>query len=52
MTDPFSVAMYSTEKEDFNFLEVQDKKGVPLRDALRSLARDKYGLKTEYPYAN
>ena len=52
VTDPFSVAMYSTEKEDFNFLEVQEKQGVPLREALRDLARNKYGLKTEYPNAN
>ncbi len=45
VTDPFSVAMYSTEKEDFNFLETEEKQGIHLQDSLRKLATEKYGLK-------
>jgi hypothetical protein len=37
--------MYSTEKEDFNFLETAEKQGMPLLDSLRKLATEKYGLK-------
>jgi hypothetical protein len=47
VTDPFSVAMYSTESDDFNYLEKAEKQNVPLQDALRHLAIDKYGLKAE-----
>ena len=47
VTDPFSVAMYSTESDDFNFLETAEKQNIPLQDALRTLATHKYGLKTE-----
>jgi conjugal transfer ATP-binding protein TraC len=47
VTDPFSIAMYSTEREDFNFLENAEKQNVPLLEALRQLATEKYGLKTE-----
>lgn len=45
VTDPFSVAMYSTEKEDFNFLETEEKQGIHLQDSLRKLATEKYGLR-------
>ncbi|MCP3848685.1 MAG: TraC family protein [Gammaproteobacteria bacterium] len=45
VTDPYSVAMYSTESEDFNFLEERDKQGVPADEAVMMLAKEKYGLK-------
>ncbi len=44
VTDPYSVAMYSTESEDFNFLEERDKQGVPADEAVMMLAKQKYGL--------
>lgn len=47
VTDPFSTAMYSTESEDYNFLETQEKKGLPLQESLRYLAVEKYGLQLE-----
>lgn len=47
VTDAYSVAMYSTESDDFNFLERAEKENIPLQDTLRRLAVEKYGLKIE-----
>jgi len=47
VTDPYSIAMYSTESDDFNYLENAEKQNIPLQDALRRLAIQKYGLKAE-----
>lgn len=41
--DPYSIAMFSTEQEDFNFLAKQEKQGIKKHEAIKMLANSKYG---------
>jgi type-IV secretion system protein TraC len=41
--DPFSAAIYSTESSDFNFLDKQEKLGIPIEQAIGELAKAKTG---------
>ncbi|NRB10868.1 MAG: TraC family protein [Rickettsiaceae bacterium] len=44
VADPYSVAMYSTEKDDFNLLKKLEDQGVAVEDAVMDLAKQRYGL--------
>ncbi len=46
VTDPYSTALYSTEKDDFNFLINQEKLGKTKHEAILNLAK-KYGVLPE-----
>jgi hypothetical protein len=46
VTDPYSTALYSTEKDDFSFLINQEKAGKSKHEAILQLSK-KYGLLAE-----
>lgn len=46
VTDPYSTALYSTEKDDFSFLMNEEKSGKSKHEAILQLSK-KYGLLAE-----
>jgi hypothetical protein len=46
VTDPYSTALYSTEKDDFSFLINQEKAGKSKHEAILQLSK-KYGSVAE-----
>ena len=41
--DPYSQALYSTERDDYNFLEKKKEEDIPSNEAVHILAENKYG---------
>ena len=46
--DPFSLAMYSTQPDDYAYLNQQLGQGYPMEQAVWNLATCKYGLEGDF----